>query len=220
MTDGLKPWHVGELHGKVFIGLFGFISLALRPEQVTQAYLRHRSSLTGGKFVGDAFKNSLSLLAFTHGIELGAKTEQRKNGKWVACVLGGEFLECLHRRGFLILIPKQIRLQQQRIGSGIGAGIAGNNEITVFNSLGTREEFSSLVGLEAVLMLDHAEGDERDHNDDEKPDELAQIVLQKLFHACGWEFLRDGIELGHRVWFWKSSERLAQKMRRGKFSKD
>ena len=71
----------------------------------------------------------------------------------------------------------------------------------VLHRFGSREGFRSLIGLEGVLMLDHAEGDDRDHRDDEKPDKLAGVVLQKLFHACGREFLGGGIELGHKGWF-------------------
>lgn len=201
MTDGLKFRHVWELHSKVFIDLFGFIGLALSPEQVSQTHLRHGGSLAGGEFVGDAFKHSLGFFAFAHGIEFGAEAEQRKNSQRVAGVLGGEFLERFHCRGFLVLVPEQIRFEQQRIGSGIGAGITRDDEIAIFHRFGPCEGFSSLIGLEVVLMFDHAEGDDRGHHDDEKPDELAKVVLQKLFHACGGEFLGGGIELGHKGWF-------------------
>ena len=201
MTDGLESRHVGELHGKLFVGLLGRIGLALRPQEVTQAHLRQRSGLTGSEFVGDAFKNGLRLFGFAHGIELGAKTEQSKNGQRIARVLGGEFLECFHCGGFLVLVPEQVRFQQQRVGGGIGAGIARDDEITVLHRFRPRKGFSGLIGLEGVLVLDHAKGNDRDHHDDEKPDELAEVVLQKLFHASGREFLGGGIELGHKGWF-------------------
>lgn len=218
MTDGLKPRHVGELHGKLLVSFLGLIGLALRPEQVTQTHLRQRSSFAGGEFARDALKNGLRFLAFAHGIELGAEAEQRKNSQWIAGVLGGEFLEGFHCGGFLVLIPQQIRFQQQRIGGSDGARIARDDRITVLHCFGTRESFRSLIGLELVLMMNKGEGTERSHHDDEKPDELAGVVFEELFHANSREFLGGGIELGHTGQFLESSERLVQKNNEGKRS--
>ena len=64
-----------------------------------------RSGFAGGELACDAFKNSLSFLVITHGIQFGAKAEQCLHRKRVAGMLGGEFLECIHCGGLLILIP-------------------------------------------------------------------------------------------------------------------
>ena len=198
MTDGLKFRQVGILYGKLFVGFFGLIGLALRPQQVAETHLRQGGSFAGGKFSGDALKHGLRFLAFAHGIELGAQAEKCKNGQRVAGVLGGEFLERLNSGGLLVLFPQQIRLQQQRVGSGIGAGVARDDEITVLHGLGTGEGFRSFIGLEGVLMVNEGKGTQRDHRDDEKPDELAGVVLNELFQAGGREFLGSGIELRPR----------------------
>ena len=187
--------HVGELHGEVFVGFFGLVLLAIGPEQIAKANLGEWSGLVGGELVHDALKDGLRLLAFADGVELGAETEQRVNEQGMRAIFAGEFLQRIDGGGFFVLIPEQVSLQKQRIGSGVGACETRDDKIAVLDGLRARKRLSSLVGIEGALIADEAKGDDGDHHEGKQPDKLAEVVLQKFFRADGGEFLRDGIEL-------------------------
>ena len=187
--------HVGELHGEVFIGFFGLVLLAVGPEQIAKANLGEWSGFVGGELIHDALKDGLRLLAFGHGVELGAETEQRVNEQGMRAIFAGEFLQRIDGGGFFVLIPEQVSLQKQRIGSGVGACETRDDKIAVLNGLRARECLGSLIGLEDAMTADEAKGDDGDHHEGKQPDELAEVVLQKFFRAGGWDFLGDGVEL-------------------------
>lgn len=180
---------VGEFHGEVFVSLFGFILLAFGPEKVAEADLGERSGFAGGKLVGQALKEITRFLAVAHGVELGGEAQQDMRHQGMVRVFRHKGAQHVHRGTLFVLVPQQAGFQQQRIRSGFSSGMPGDDKITVLDGLGSGERLRRGLGLQFVLMVNDRVGDQADDHDDEEPDKLAEVVLQKLFHPGGGDFL-------------------------------